>query len=272
MILSIGLHAALISGLSVYSRRHKSTAQSKLIPVAILPEEKQDSIFGQAQGDGNSVDESSLINPQTSDRKSLEQAFLTREPPGLAGKAQTPPQMPQELVTPAEQSVRPVQQQENPLAAAMKKPVQSRKQQEAPEQTPPQERQTASQTTPDKPAGLPAEQKDRDLDLSSEEIALEVSAGKVVARKGRQVKLARPKSNLATFVDSATITFPALIKMKVDVDESGSVRRVTILRSSGSSSIDRAMELAIYESWFEPAKDQSGKTVRDTVDLALLLN
>ncbi|MBC7783376.1 MAG: TonB family protein [Burkholderiales bacterium] len=138
----------------------------------------------------------------------------------------------------------------------------------------PQAQQT-SPTGESQPSPQPAEvatgqskpQAETESDLFSETLDVEVRGGRIEARSGRQTKMVRPKLNLAMIADAHSISWPIVVKLRIDVDESGSVRRVTILSSSGGSSMDRAIELAVYSSWIEPAKID-GKPVRRSVTTA----
>jgi hypothetical protein len=129
---------------------------------------------------------------------------------------------------------------------------------ETAQQSPP--REGDEQPKPEAPAvarGQDRPQSDTDSDLFAEEIDVELRGGKLVARSGREVKFARPRLNLAAIVDTATIRFPLRIKVRFEIDDAGTVRKVTLLNSSGSPSVDRAIELSVYDSWVQPSPKKS---------------
>jgi TonB family protein len=84
--------------------------------------------------------------------------------------------------------------------------------------------------------------------------------GKIEARFGRKLKTVRPRLSLAAQNDLLGLARPE-VTMQVRVDAAGRVREVKVTRSSGSSVVDHACELAMYEWWFEPPRDQSGKAL-----------
>ncbi len=109
-----------------------------------------------------------------------------------------------------------------------------------------------------------------DSDLFSDVMDVEVRAGKMLARKGREVKLKRPKFNLTILADSATLSFPASCLLRVTIDEAGFVRRVQFAKSTGSASLDRAIEVAMYDSWIQP-QTRNGQTVGQTVTIPYVI-
>jgi TonB family protein len=86
--------------------------------------------------------------------------------------------------------------------------------------------------------------------------------GRMDARQGRRVKTTRIDFDIA-----ATTAYLALggasVTLGVNVDAAGYVQNVVILRSSGSDTIDLPAERAVYNWWFEPTKDKSGRTLPD---------
>lgn len=109
-------------------------------------------------------------------------------------------------------------------------------------------------------------QSDTDSDLFAETIDVEMRAGKLSARQGREVKLASPKFNLAMMGDARLIRFPITGVFQLRIDETGAVRKVTILKSTGSAVFDRSIELSLYEAWVQP-RVRNGKAVADIVQI-----
>ncbi len=107
-------------------------------------------------------------------------------------------------------------------------------------------------------ASDPAPVSDSESDAFSTTGAAVFRNGKLEARFGRKVKTVRPRLNLAGQYDLLSLPSPSVI-MKVRTDQTGRVRNVEILKSSGSGEVDQPCQLAMYEWWFEPPTDKSGK-------------
>lgn len=99
---------------------------------------------------------------------------------------------------------------------------------------------------------------DSDSDPFSSVGAVEFRAGKVVAHFGRKVKTVKPRLSLAGQYDLMSLPNPAVV-VKISVDNTGRVRDVKVVKSSGSSEVDQPCQLAIYDWWFEPPHDKSGR-------------
>lgn len=263
------------------------------------PEER----FGEKEDRGQAINELDAPEPAQSREAETEQAMLSRDPAGENGEREAPqapvepqpvepnpsdpttvdrPPAPELLAAAPKPAEKPkVDQSDNPitpseteapdpdessetLASAPVAPMIAEQVEESKPEAKPAE--------PTKAPGDPAPESDRDSDAFGPAAAVELRAGKVSARAGRQFKFARPQHNLAGYVDAATINFPATIHLSVEIDQSGSPRRVIVTRSSGSPSIDRAIELAAYESWFEPVKAKTNSTGREQFDFGIILH
>ena len=108
----------------------------------------------------------------------------------------------------------------------------------------------------------PAPQSDSESDAFSVLGSAQFRSGRVMVRSGRQVKTRRPKIGLAGMVDLAERN-TAQVVLKVAVDATGKVTNVEVARSSGSNEIDQPCRVAMYDWWFEPKKDASGRAVAD---------
>jgi TonB family protein len=106
-------------------------------------------------------------------------------------------------------------------------------------------------------AADPAPRSDSESDAFSTTGAVVFRTGHLDARFGRQVKTVRPRLNLAGQYDLWSLPSPSVV-MKVRADETGRVRSVEIIKSSGSNEVDQPAKLAMYEWWFEPPKDPAG--------------
>ena len=251
-----------------------------------LPIDPNELIVGTFMGLGD-ANEDTIGETQTALESIVNQANLSRDPQGARNAgAQAKRQQMAGLTVPEAQELKGVgaQQGMNRLAIGLPgvrqgengkstDPKSTSKQIEQAkgspdEQNPAPPKQGAEQATPGEQAGGKQGQErphsDTDSDLFSEELDIEMRAGRLVARSGREVKFASPRINLAARADAVTINFPVRLRLRIEVDETGTVRRVTLLNSSGSASIDRAIELSVYETWIEPAK-RDGKPIRQTV-------
>jgi TonB family protein len=100
---------------------------------------------------------------------------------------------------------------------------------------------------------------DSDSDAFSSAGWAEFRAGKVVAHLGRKVKTVKPHLSLAGERDLMSLPSPITVVLEISVDETGKVRNVEVARSSGSSEVDQPCQLAVYDWWFEPPHDKSGR-------------
>lgn len=95
-----------------------------------------------------------------------------------------------------------------------------------------------------------------------------VRAGRLDVRLGRKVKTTRPQVNIAGQLDLIALNNPTVV-LEVHIAPSGSVTDVRIAHSSGSNAIDEPTRVAVYDWWFEPARDKHGKPVPDVVYFAV---
>lgn len=260
------------------------------------PPQPQDRI-GEQEDKGRAINQLDAPAPQQTSRQSpTEQAMLSTDPIGEDPDAPDSP--PEPAPQPEAEQATPKAPKEASVAqesSSEKLPEDAASdQQQAKSETPaeadakPEQLAMAAPPSPEpaldkvstpkaappqpKPAGDPAPQSDRESDAFGPSLSLEVVAGKVEAQAGRQVKFTRPRVNLAGFVDTAVIALPARAKMLIEIDDTGTPRRVTITRSTGSSSIDRAIELAAYKSWFEPINALKRTDKREKFDFSVTLH
>jgi TonB family protein len=93
-------------------------------------------------------------------------------------------------------------------------------------------------------------------------------AGRLEIRMGRKVKTTRPQVNIAGQLDLIALNNPTVV-LEVHIAPTGNVTDVRVARSSGSNGIDEPTRVAVYEWWFEPARDKSGKPVPDVIYFAV---
>lgn len=121
---------------------------------------------------------------------------------------------------------------------------------------------------PPVPAANPAPMSDTESDPFSRAGSVSFRPGRTDARLGRGHKLVRPRLTTKAQLDLATVLKPVIV-LKISIDNTGKVTDVEILRSSGSNEIDLPVRLAMYQSWFEPRKDDNGHLLPDQFPLEI---
>lgn len=119
-----------------------------------------------------------------------------------------------------------------------------------------------------RPAADPARMSDSESDPFSRLGTALIHDGRLQIRFGRKVKTRRPKLLLAAQADLLTLR-QARVVLNIEIDASGKVTSVKVDKSSGSNEIDQPTRLAVYEWWFEPRKDASGRPVADEVEFTI---
>jgi outer membrane biosynthesis protein TonB len=235
-------------------------------------------LLGESTGEGDSIARVDLPDVTRGPRpEAFEQAW-TRQKPSFETPSQSAAAKPVEKPLAAEQTPAPEatdtptqqlfgpQGREGLVSFAVPREVQSEKENKpevelaakaieaaakpadaTPEQKPqePAPQATASSATPD-----PADAGKSDLDAFAVEESATFARGGIEARKGRQVELVRPRVDLSFLADATRLQRPLTVKLQIDTDKTGKPREVKLLQSSGSSTIDDAVRLAIYDSWF----------------------
>lgn len=131
--------------------------------------------------------------------------------------------------------------------------------------TPPSPMQQASVASTD---GVPIPQGKTESDSFSDEASVDVRPGKVIARTGRPHRITRPREGLSGLIDA--LASPGMtLTLRLRLSPTGDVIDVSVVRSSGSNSIDQPWKVAAYSWWFEPKKEGNGRPIEDTVQLTL---
>jgi len=243
---------------------YKKPKPAPPIEIFAPPPPDDEMVIGHDRGIGESVNETLADRVQTALKKAeADQANQTRDASGqrLADVGSPRPMTPTFAPPPAALPTPPPSPAVAPRKYEKPQPKPSPQPQQRPNPAPP--------TPGVADAGKPAEHTDRDSDLYAKETSVEFRDGRVVAQNGREIKFAHPRQNLAAIVDTLTIPFPAILTMRIRVDELGHVRNVQIVRSTGSRSLDRVFELSMYESWIEPLKDKAGHPIGDESNFTL---
>jgi TonB family protein len=115
-----------------------------------------------------------------------------------------------------------------------------------------------------KPAVEAYEQSDSDSDpfLRKSGNVVVLENGRLDVRFGRKIKTTRPHVMVAGQFDLIALS-NAMVCLEIHIAASGNVTDVKVSRSSGSNQIDEPTRLAVYDWWFEPAKDKHGKPIAD---------
>jgi TonB family protein len=113
-------------------------------------------------------------------------------------------------------------------------------------------------------AADPAQQSDSESDPFTTTGAAVFHDGRLRVRSGRKIKTVRPQILVPGILDAIGESDPTVV-LKINVDVTGKVTQVRIVHSSGSNDIDQPCVVAVYDWWFEPAHDATGKPVPDVV-------
>jgi TonB family protein len=126
----------------------------------------------------------------------------------------------------------------------------------------------AGKPGPKTSAADPAPQAESESDPFSVTGSAEFHRGSTKVQLGRKHRLTRPKLPWDTMYDFLGMTGSS-VTLELQIDETGQVISATVVKSSGSESIDQPSRLAAYEWWFEPAKDATGKPIKDVIKFTL---
>jgi TonB family protein len=118
------------------------------------------------------------------------------------------------------------------------------------------------------PAADPARMSDSESDPFSRLGSAEFRDGALKVSFGRKVKTRTPKLLLGAQED-LFILRDAKIVLKIDIDATGKVTGVNIVKSTGSNAIDQPTRVAVYDWWFEPRKDDDGHSTPDQVQFTI---
>ena len=228
------------------------------------PPQKLDALFGDANGTGDAANARRGEEPMVGREGGQTQAFLSRDPVGSGSVFKEPSMsvLPTGSVTvaPALSAPPPPPPSQQLFGLGDRSPRRS-----APHVTrtaPPVPPPAAGADAPGSagvplPAADPAVMSDSESDpftRTTTDAAVEFRDGHVEARLGRKVKTIRPHLSLASRLDLLGMRFPRMV-VRVHVNADGSVRRVDIVKPSGSESADQEVKIALYRWWFEPTKE-----------------
>lgn len=132
--------------------------------------------------------------------------------------------------------------------------------------TPPSDRQGVNNSAvagSASPAADAAQESESEVDPFSKIEAVIRQDGKVDPQFGREVKTVRPRIPIVGMIDA--ISGARRVTLKVRIGADGKVQTVNVFKSSGSNEIDQPCLIAMYDWWFEPLKDKSGRPIPDTI-------
>ena len=116
-----------------------------------------------------------------------------------------------------------------------------------------------------RPSADPAQESDSESDpFLKRHGSLVVRDGKVDVQFGRKVKTTVPRLGIAGQLALTELEDPTIV-FKISIEPSGAVSSVEFVHKTGRITVDEPCKEAIYNWWFEPAKDKSGKPVADVV-------
>lgn len=227
------------------------------VPTPIPPEPpKLDSIrLGERAGTGSALTGVDLPNEQQAEQADLEQALLRREAAVPSGALSPPPRPALPELTRVE-----------PLQEAVRRLTETGEDESPPptesiERIEPIETARPTEPTPPTPVGKPVEAtadfapiSDTDSDPFSTKHAVEIGAGGVKARGGREFRIVRPRIDLAFRAEVTRLGTPLGMSFQITLDAKGRPETVEIVRSSGSDVIDRTIRLSLFDAWFEPGE------------------
>lgn len=305
-LVSLGAHAALIllcAEIFAHSTRvyEPGFAAGEILgPDEIVIDRSGD--LGIREGIGFATNGSPGSIEQLARRSPVDQAFLSRDPIG-AGRVGNLPSMsvePQgqaagsDIERAAQKSQhaslesfqsppeipafvgahRPEVQSAEPKAdfEKLRQQVAQREEQEEQRQQQEEQRQQSAvalaRPGASKPPADPAPMSESESDPFSKTGGVEFRNGKMDVRFGRSFKSVRPRLSTAAQLDLLSIRSPRIV-LKIAIDEAGKVTKVDVLRSTGSKIVDQPVTVALYQWWFEPAKNADGKPIPDELVLPI---
>jgi TonB family protein len=237
-------------------------------------------LFGDSHGTGEAANASPGEKPMMGRDGPQVQAFLSRDPVGAGDVGHDPSMSVLPRGAPAQPSAQASAQQELPAspptlkAIGVADSVQAWSKPHVARAAPAPAAAQAPAAVPapvgaELPPADPAIMSDSESDAFAKGNAIEFKDGRVDVRFGRKVKTVRPRLSLAATYDLMAMEGPRMV-VRVSVDPTGNVRLVNIVKSTGSESADQAVKVALYQWWFEPPKDKSGKALADVVEFPIV--
>jgi TonB family protein len=276
LIASLLLHAAIVfvvadnamHGIGDGGAPRTLAATAPEIPYLIPtppPPQQLDNLFGDARGTGNASNTRLGDEPLLSRDAGTVQPFLSRDPVGV-GMVDKEPTMsvlpsgstmmsPLKGLPPPPASEVPFGVSERAEKWSLPNVARARERYAPPA---PKPAPLGDARAPAAAAADPAVMSDSESDpftANGTNAAVVFRDGRVDARFGRKVKTIRPHLSFSSQMDLLGMQFPRM-RVRVHIHTDGTVRRVDIVRSSGSPAADQEVKVALYQWWFEPTKEE----------------
>ncbi|HWP41462.1 MAG TPA: energy transducer TonB [Tepidisphaeraceae bacterium] len=285
---SLSLHALILcTTAEIYAHRQAAhirlpgfAPDTALTPMLTETADDPWKRLGDSQGSGRAIDNAAGELPLLAPQGRQEQAFLSRDPQGLAemhdepgvsilsGRSARSIGSPPLLEAPTPPHTAPFGI--SPLAGDFALPAAAQLQVNGQARSP-----MASQPAAAGPAQAnravtgssgadPAPMAPSESDPLTIQGSAEFRPGRTEVRIGRKHKLTRPRLSLAARADLMALASPTVV-LKLTIDPAGRVVSASVYRSSGSNEVDQPCKLAAYDWWFEPARDPSGQPTWDVI-------
>lgn len=278
LIVSLLLHAAIVFVVADEAVRGRGAMPLSAIGVAreageevsyVIrppppPPRKLEDLFGDAKGVGDALNARRGAEPLIGRDAGQTQAFLSRDPVG-PGKIDKEPSMSVLPSGSAAMAAAPSAPPPPPPTPRVPFGVDRAEQWSVPHVTRAAAKVAPPAAGPDapgsagvpRPAADPAVMSDSESDpflAGGEKAAVVIRDGRVDVRLGRKVKTIRPHLSFSSRMDLMSMQFPRMI-VRMHIHGDGSVRRVDIVKSTGSAAADQEVKVALYQWWFEPTKE-----------------
>jgi TonB family protein len=275
LIVSLLLHAAIMFVAADEAVRGRGVATLNATPatrpsedvtyvIRPPPPQRLDHLFGDGRGAGDAINARRGDEPLLSRDGGQTQAFLSRDPVGM-GRIDKEPSM--SVLPTGSAAMSPAKNVPPPPTPHVPFGVDRVEKWSVPHVTRAAAKVAPPAAGPDAPgttAGVPLPAADPAVMSDSESDPFTTATrpsdavvfrdGRVEARFGRKVKTIRPHLSFSSQVDLMSMQFPRLV-VRVHIHGDGSVRRVDIVKSSGSPSADQEVKVALYQWWFEPTRE-----------------
>jgi TonB family protein len=237
-----------------------------------------DLLFGDARGFGDAANSAPGDEPLLGRDAAQMQAFLSRDPVGAGHVGDEPSTsvLPQNVSRQQQSSdATPASVVSPPAAFGVQESILAptprvrRELPVAPSEPAPADAGGNTAPASPAPAADPAIMSDSESDPFARGNSIEFRDGRVDVRFGRKVKTVRPRLSLAARYDLLGMQYPRMI-VRIHVERSGDVRKVDIVKSTGSQSADQEVKVALYQWWFEPPKNNAGVALADVVEFPII--
>jgi TonB family protein len=275
--ISLALHAVLLTVLPRYfAHPWDSAVANKLSQDAPAlpdsepvrqPERLAELEIGDTTGNGFAAHDAPAPNEATAREAELDQASLALEPPGAGEGEGGVTQSTKRVLSPfgvqaSLPTPRRVRRPEILGGDETPQPVESPGQLAQAALLPTPAPTPSQQSVPQPGGSKAARMSDSESDPFSRIGSAVYVDGAWRVRFGRKVKTRKPKLLLAAQEALFTLQRTEVV-FNLEIDESGKVKAVKIVKSSGSNDLDQPTRLSMFDWWFEPKLNADGNPVPD---------